>query len=437
MAYPGLLQDVEPGNLILLADGAVQLRAVEVGSSSIFCEVLAGGAISSHKGVNLPLSRLRISAFTEKDRAALAVGLEEHVDFVALSFVREVEDLQPVLDVLRGVPHPPLLIAKIEKHEALDSIDTIVAEVDGIMVARGDLGVEIPLERVPLVQKMLIGKANRAGKPVITATQMLRSMVDSPRPTRAEVTDVANAILDGTDAVMLSDETAMGAYPIEAVKMMARIADDAETGFRMGPRMLGRGSSEVPHAARGGGQRGLRPRGRLERLHNPGQPQSGQPHARAWWRNPPRAVILAATAQESIYRRLALIWGVAPVLVEKTSDAEEMMAAARRRASEKGVGRSGDTHRPDGRSPDRGGRDDQSDEGDGNQLLKLRGARCAIEWLVPRGAGLGTHVLEALASPAATGTLELPGPRSQAGAWERAQRAGGPAYVNVITNRST
>ncbi|MEZ4389121.1 MAG: pyruvate kinase, partial [Candidatus Krumholzibacteriia bacterium] len=232
LTWPDLPRNVHHGDRLLLADGALELRVESAGDTDILCTVVVGGPLTSHKGINLPERSLSAPILTEKDRADLAFGLAQGVDLVAVSFVRSAHDLESVraLCTRHGQPDMPL-IAKIEKHEALANIDAIVAAADGIMVARGDLGVEIPIERVPRAQKLLIGKANRAGKPVITATQMLRSMVDSPRPTRAEATDVANAILDGTDAVMLSEETAMGRYPVEAVKTMQRLASDVESDF--------------------------------------------------------------------------------------------------------------------------------------------------------------------------------------------------------------
>ena len=209
----------------------MELVVEETGKSDIICKVVTGGILTSHKGINLPDGTIRTSSLTEKDRADLLFGLENDVDFIALSFVKTAEDIKMVKDIIAAKGKDTPVIAKIEKHEALDHIDAIMEISDGIMVARGDLGVEIPLEDVPLIQKRLIHKANMCGKPVITATQMLRSMVTSPRPTRAEATDVANAVLDGTDAVMLSEETASGNYPAEAVMYMSRLAMVAESGF--------------------------------------------------------------------------------------------------------------------------------------------------------------------------------------------------------------
>lgn len=226
--YPTLLDDIEEGNPILLADGTVQFTVIEKKAKEAVCEVEAGGTIYSRKGVNLPWSRLSVLAFTDKDREDLMVGLEEEVDFVALSFIRSLEDIEAPRQIMAKARSHPMLIAKIEKREAVENFEQILAAVDAVMVARGDLGVEMPLEEVPIIQKRIIKTTRQAGKPVITATQMLGSMLDRPRPTRAEATDVANAILDGTDALMLSEETAMGSYPLEAVATLDRIARATE-----------------------------------------------------------------------------------------------------------------------------------------------------------------------------------------------------------------
>lgn len=227
--YPRLAKDVAPADLILLADGSIELKVVKIEGGMVQCKVITGGVIGSHKGVNIPSENLSISGLTAKDKKDLEFAINENVDFVALSFVRSPRDVEQVKRILSRHGKKLPVIAKIEKPQALECIDRIIEVADGLMVARGDLGVEIPLERVPGVQKMLIRKANQAGKPVITATQMLESMVARPRPTRAEVTDVANAIWEGTDAVMLSEETATGRYPIETVKIMDRIARRVET----------------------------------------------------------------------------------------------------------------------------------------------------------------------------------------------------------------
>jgi len=223
-----LPEELKVGDPVLLADGNIELRVERVVPPNIYCRVVVGGQLSSHKGINLPASQVHVDSLTSKDRNDILIGLEERIDAVALSFVRKADDILACRRVITDHDCNVPIVAKIEKQEAVDNIDSIVAVSQAIMVARGDLGVEIDLEKVPLVQKEIIRKCNALGKPVITATQMLQRMVDNPRPTRAEATDVANAILDGTDAVMLSDETAAGKYPAEAVMMMDRIARTAE-----------------------------------------------------------------------------------------------------------------------------------------------------------------------------------------------------------------
>jgi len=223
VSYPSLANEIEPGDPILLADGTVRLRVTRIEDGAIVCEVVAGGTLSSRKGVNLPTRTLSLPSMTEYDHEALAAGLDMGVDYVALSFVRSRLDVETARQAMEKHGRQVPIIAKIEKHEAVDNLADIMEAADGVMVARGDLAVEIPLWDVPQVQKRIIKTANEAAKPVITATQMLLSMVDSPRPARAETSDVANALYDGTDAVMLSEETAIGNYPIDTVEVMAKI----------------------------------------------------------------------------------------------------------------------------------------------------------------------------------------------------------------------
>lgn len=232
--YPYLERDVKKGERILLDDGTMEVEVVSVHKDGLRCMVVVGGVLKSHKGFNLPGSKLSVAAITEKDEKDLAFGLKQGVDFVALSFVRSAKDVQRLRRMIeKQCVHNrcPQIIAKIEKPEALEDIDRIVKVVDGIMVARGDLAIETPAARVPIAQKHVIELCRQAGKPVIVATEMLASMVERPRPTRAEVSDVANAVIDHTDAVMLSGESATGAYPVEAVTMMADVAREAETSL--------------------------------------------------------------------------------------------------------------------------------------------------------------------------------------------------------------
>lgn len=290
---------VRPGDPVLLADGLMHLEVVDAAHS----RVLVGGDIPAGKGVNLPSSRLDMPALTEKDERDLAFAAEAGVDLVGLSFVRRAADLDAVRR--HGLP----AVAKIERAEALAHLDEIVAAADGLLVARGDLGVEIPTEKVPLAQKRLIGLANHAAKPVVTATQMLRSMVDSPLPTRAEATDVANAVLDGTDAVMLSEETAIGRYPIEAVRIMRRIAAEAETVLV--PRVTEPPPGDLPaaiaHAACDVAAR--------TGAHAIVVATRSGLTARQVARYRPRMPIVALTPDEAIRRRLSVVWGVTAVAV--------------------------------------------------------------------------------------------------------------------------
>ncbi|MBU0514844.1 MAG: pyruvate kinase [Proteobacteria bacterium] len=342
--YPYLDQDVSPGDRILLADGLVELEVRSVEAGRVICHVLVGGEVSSRKGVNLPTSKLRVPAFTDKDRADLTIGLEEGVDMVAMSFVRSAEDLQPVKTILdqRGpLPHRPLLIAKIEKPEAARGLEDILAQVDAVMVARGDLGVEMALEQVPLIQKQIIAAARGGAKPVIVATQMLRSMVDSPRPTRAEAADVAGAVFEGTDALMLSEETATGRYPVESVAMLDRIARAIEPNVERDPlldeppgRLLPLTEAAISRAAcvlaRDVGAAAI-----------VATTTSGS-SARLVARFRPTAPIVGLTAEPAAARQLRLSYGVIPALVERFEDSDEMFARAAAWAREMGLAADGD-----------------------------------------------------------------------------------------------
>jgi pyruvate kinase len=323
VTYPGLTDDVREGDTILLADGTLELKVSAVNPPEITCQVVVGGKISSHKGVNMPSSELRAKALTDQDKEDLRFGVQAEVDLIALSYVRGGEDIREAKEIVQSQNADIPIIAKIERQEALTHIDEIMQEADGIMVARGDLGVEIPLERVPLVQKDLIKRANRLGKPVITATQMLRSMVESPRPTRAEASDVANAILDGTDAVMLSEETATGRYPVEAVRFMVMIAQSIEQGFPYGaflppdPYHKGEIADSMSHAA-------------CQLAEDLGAtaiitPTRTGRTARLVSRYRPRHPILAFSPKATTVRRLILSWGVYPILVPEFTNVDEIV----------------------------------------------------------------------------------------------------------------
>ena len=226
---PGVIRNLQVGNLVFIADGTVQLEVTESTQEQAFCRVMSSGVVSSFKGVNLPGVPIDQPVFTDKDKEDLIFGVEQQVDWVAVSFVRTADDILYARRYLNAAGSKALVMAKLERGEGIDNIDSILPEVDSVMVARGDLGVEIPMERVPRVQRLIVDKANAAGKGVVIATQMLRSMVISPTPTRAEVSDVSNAVLEGTDAILLSDETAMGQYPVEALRVAVSTINEAES----------------------------------------------------------------------------------------------------------------------------------------------------------------------------------------------------------------
>jgi pyruvate kinase len=338
--YPRLTEDVRPGDSVLLSDGDLELEVIGASGQDVHCRVITGGTLASRKGVHLPARSITEPTFTSKDRDDLAFGLHYGVDYVALSFVRTAEDVLQARRVLQDHGSNVPLIAKIETADALTNIDEIIHRVDGVMVARGDLGVAIPLATVPRLQKMLIEKANRAGKPVITATHMLGSMQDHPRPTRAEVTDVANAVLDGTDAVMLSEETAIGRFPVEAVTMMAAIAADAESSFpfdawirRFEPRV------PLPDAV---ARAACTMAADIDAAAIVTCTQSGGT-ARRVARYRPRAPILAPTPHAETYRRLALVWGVTPLLNRSQPTTDELIDGALGAALAAGRAQRGDT----------------------------------------------------------------------------------------------
>jgi pyruvate kinase len=329
--YQQLPQDVRPGDRILLDDGLMELRVGETNETDIRCLVTHGGLLKEHKGINLPGVAVSVPALTEKDRADLRFGIEHGVDYVALSFVRKAEDVREARRLIRqyqeelGISgkHSQTdipLIVKLEKPEAVARLDEILDVVDGVMIARGDLGVEMPPEKVPLIQKRIIARCNELGLPVITATQMLESMVTNPRPTRAEVNDVSNAILDGTDSVMLSAETASGVYPVEAVEMMVRIACETEAGDRTARQpQCQRLTQEhaVSHAARA-----LSEEASVKAIVV--FTRSGN-SARLISKDRPRTPILAYTPSERVYRQLALWWGVWPDCIEMHGTTDTLM----------------------------------------------------------------------------------------------------------------
>jgi pyruvate kinase len=322
----------------MLADGLMELVVTQSTDAEIQTEVVTGGVLSSYKGINLPTGSIRAPALTAKDRKDLACGLAAGVDYVALSFVRCRQDVVQVKASIQAAGYQTPVVAKIEKHEAVADPDGIIDAADAIMVARGDLGVEVPLEEVPSIQKMLIRKANAVGKPVIIATQMLRSMVDAPRPTRAEAADVANAVLDGADAVMLSEETASGRYPAAAACYMARIIHSAEKHYPHHKYMgtisrLGVAAS-VAYAACVLAEQ-------LDAAAIVATTRSGLT-ARLIARFRPAATLIALSPDEATVRQLALHWGCRPFLLSISEDTDEMIERAAEAALESGRAAAGE-----------------------------------------------------------------------------------------------
>lgn len=340
--YKDLPKDVKKGSRILIDDGLVALEVVKVEGENIVCEVQNAGTISDHKGVNVPGTKLNIPAVTERDIEDIIFGIGQHIDFIAASFVRKAADVLEIRRILEENDGGDVqIISKIESQEAVENIDDIIKVSDGIMVARGDLGVEIPVEEVPLVQKQIIKKCNKAGKPVITATQMLDSMMRNPRPTRAEVADVANAILDGTDAIMLSGETAAGKYPVESVRTMAKIAEKTEASIDYINilRTVDIGSTvnitnAISHATCTIAED-------LNANAIITVTRSGYT-ARMVSRYRPASDIIAITPDERVLKRLSILWGVNPVLAPKMESTDEMIDKSVDVAQDKGLIKSGD-----------------------------------------------------------------------------------------------
>jgi len=338
VTYEALAKDVHVGDRILVDDGLIELVVLDVKAPRVAARVVHGGEVKSHKGINLPGVNVSAPSITDKDRADAAFAVEQKLDYLALSFVRRAADIAEVRALL---PKSVLVIAKIEKDSALENIESILRASDGVMVARGDLGVELPFEEVPIAQKRIIKLANIIGRPVITATQMLESMIEHPRPTRAEASDVANAIIDGTDAVMLSAETAAGAYPRLAVQAMRRIVCEIEQhpfkrareGY-VGPEIIAT-TEETIAAATDTAQRML------------GAPiiivftKSGF-SARIVSAHRPQVPILALTDEPRTFSQLALVWGVIPQLVKHCETYEAMVARAREVVLTRGLAKEGD-----------------------------------------------------------------------------------------------
>ncbi len=359
ISYDKLAQEVPEGSTILLDDGKVEMRVekVDIQEQNLHCRVVVGGVLSNNKGVNFPGVYLSVKALTDKDREDLMFGLDQGVDWIALSFVRNPQDVLEIKELIRNAGKSVPVIVKIEKHEAIEQMEEILSLSDGVMVARGDLGVELPAEDVPLLQKRLIATANELGIPIITATQMLDSMANNPRPTRAEVSDVANAILDGTDAVMLSNETAVGKYPVEAVQTMAKIAErieGEEEDFRPVFKLTKLKQSEAFEATKTRKAFNLNvsiPNAIAKAVSQIAEQLNSAAimtltktgaTARNVSKFRPKTPILAITPHVDVARQLQLVWGADPLLVLELASATQTFQAAINMAQEKELLKDGD-----------------------------------------------------------------------------------------------
>ena len=343
ITYQDLTKDLKAGARVLIDDGLVELRAEEVTDTDIVCTVINGGQGSNHKGINVPGTQLSMPFISEQDRADIIFGIEHGFDYIAASFTRSAKDILAIRSILKEYDcHSINIIAKIENMEGVDNIDEILRVVDGIMVARGDMGVEIPLEDVPVLQKQLIQKSYLAGKQVVTATQMLDSMIKNPRPTRAESTDVANAIYDGTSCIMLSGETAAGKYPVEALETMVRIAEKAEESINYIKRFNSRDNSDVAFDVTNAISHAT-----CTTAHDLGAKAivtvtKGGGTARQLSKFRPLYPIVGCTTQEHVWRQLNLSWGVVPMLIDEVEDTDVLFDRAVDAAERTGLVHSGD-----------------------------------------------------------------------------------------------
>jgi pyruvate kinase len=340
--YPDLARVVQTGRRLLLDDGAIALSVESTNKTEVICRVINGGVLGERKGINLPGVSLPIGSLTEKDRSDLRWAVSQNADYIALSFVRRAEDCVDAKNLIQEAGGHAPLVAKIEKAEAIDRLDEIISTADAIMVARGDLGVETSVELVPVYQKEIIEKSVSAGKMVITATQMLQSMTSNPRPTRAEASDVANAVWDGTDAVMLSNETASGQYPVQAVETMARIIDTAETGRRLDgeriSKLLGRQSGRVSRALCEAAVFAAEEMGtEITAVFT----ESGLMGRRLSALRPNQRIV-ALTQSAEVRNELALIWGVEALITDHASSTEEMLKCGEKALLESGAVKRGE-----------------------------------------------------------------------------------------------
>lgn len=342
ITYKELPNDVEVGSTILIDDGLIGLTVVDVQGTEIKCRIVNGGTVKSKKGVNVPGVNISLPGITEKDANDIQFGIEQGIDFIAASFVRKAADVLEIRQLLEkhNATHIQI-ISKIENQQGVDNLDEILEVSDGLMVARGDLGVEIPAEDVPLAQKRMIEKCNRVGKPVITATQMLDSMQRNPRPTRAEASDVANAIFDGTDAIMLSGETAAGKYPVESVLTMARIAEKAESALEYREIFIKQSNAQQTTVTEAISQAVANSALELNAKAIITSTETGYT-ARMVSKYRPKAPIIAVTTKDATLRRLALNWGVTPVKGEVAATTDEMFDKAMKGGLDSGLVKEGD-----------------------------------------------------------------------------------------------
>ena len=337
ITYKELYKDVEPGDSILIDDGLIGMEVVRIDESDIVCRVKNGGFISNHKGVNVPGVELNMPFVSPKDLADIVFAVEQDYDFIAASFTRTAEDIMEIRKILQEHGGEKIhIIAKLENKQGVKNCEDILRVADGIMIARGDMGVEIPLEEVPVIQKELIRKAMHMGKPVITATQMLDSMMKNPRPTRAETSDVANAIYQGTSAIMLSGETAAGAYPIEAVQTMAKIAERTEQDIDYSREFKPRKLAEAPDVTSAISHATCTTAADLKAAAIVAVSKSGRTVSRIA-KYLPVCPIVGCTTDERVYRQLNLLWGVTPVVMEEANTADELFDHAVELAEQKGL----------------------------------------------------------------------------------------------------
>ncbi|MCL5676412.1 MAG: pyruvate kinase [Firmicutes bacterium] len=341
VAHPGLVHDVEPGATLLLDDGNLVLEAVAVTDDEVRCRVVVGGVLSDHKKINLPGANVSLPPVSEQDVEDIRFAVAQGVDFIAASFVRDAASILSIREIAESAGGKLDIIAKIESQQGVQNVDEILGVADGLMVARGDLGVEVPTEDVPLLQKRLISRCNELGKPVITATQMLESMITHPRPTRAEASDVANAIFDGTDAIMLSAETAAGKYPVDAVRVMARIAEKAETALDYVSVLSRRAATLHPTVTDAISHATVTTATDLGAAAILTATQSGHT-ARMVSKYRPQAPIIAVVPNERVAHRLSLVWGTSCVISERALDTDELMERATQAALSSGVVKAGD-----------------------------------------------------------------------------------------------